>query len=87
MIFGSELNDSWISIPASGAFMTKHRDLENLVQACSIAIFDALGDAISIQDKEFRILYQNSAHIDMMGYHHGEYCYAAYQGKNEVCPG
>jgi diguanylate cyclase (GGDEF)-like protein/PAS domain S-box-containing protein len=48
--------------------------------------FDAIGDAISIQDIDFRILYQNSRHKDIIGDRLGEYCYTAVHGKDHVCP-
>ncbi|TLM66782.1 MAG: PAS domain S-box protein [Deltaproteobacteria bacterium] len=51
------------------------------------AILEAMGDGISIQDPELRILYQNATHRSRMGDHLGEYCYRAYQGKSDVCPG
>jgi len=66
--------------------MTKNNDLVQFIQTGSAAILEAIGDAISIQDKELRIIYQNKAHINLMGNHLGEYCYAAYQGKDEPCP-
>ena len=49
------------------------------------AIISSIGDAISIQDKDFRILYQNKAAIDMAGGHIGEYCYQAYEHNANVC--
>lgn len=51
------------------------------------AILEAFGDGISIQDLELRVLYQNAAHRASMGNHLGEFCYAAYQKRGEVCPG
>jgi PAS domain S-box-containing protein len=48
-------------------------------------ILAAIADAISIQDVDFRILYQNQAHINLTGNHTGEYCYRAYRGKDHVC--
>jgi PAS domain-containing protein len=51
------------------------------------AVLECMGDAISMQDLDFKILYQNQAHIAMLGNHLGEYCYTAYQGSNEVCSG
>lgn len=67
--------------------MTKQSDLKKVIQTGSAAILAALGDAISIQDTELRIIYQNNAHISLMGSHPGEFCYAAYQGKDAPCPG
>jgi PAS domain S-box-containing protein len=51
----------------------------------SEGILAAIADAISIQDTQFKILYQNQAHIDMLGNHAGEYCYRAYRGNDHVC--
>jgi len=51
------------------------------------AVLESVGDAITMQGLDMRILYQNQAHIDLMGEHLGEYCYAAYQNQSGVCPG
>jgi len=49
------------------------------------AIIAAIGDGIRILDPDFRILYENEVHRDLLGDHSGEYCYQAYQGRNSVC--
>jgi len=46
---------------------------------------DMMGDAVSIQGRDFRVLYQNKLHKDLVGDRTGEYCYKAYQGKDNVC--
>jgi signal transduction histidine kinase len=51
------------------------------------AVLESIGDAISMQDLDMKILYQNQAHIDLMGAHLGEHCYAAYQQEGDVCQG
>lgn len=51
----------------------------------SEAILEVIGDAISIQDLNLKILYQNRAHIDLVGNHRGEACYRAYQKKETAC--
>ncbi|MHB8881150.1 MAG: PAS domain S-box protein [Thermodesulfovibrionales bacterium] len=51
------------------------------------AVIAAIGDGISIQDREFRILYQNEAHKKMMGEHEGRHCYEAYEKKGHICEG
>jgi PAS domain S-box-containing protein len=51
----------------------------------SEAILESTGDAVSIQDTEFRVLFQNKIHREMMGDHAGEFCYAAYRGREEIC--
>lgn len=53
----------------------------------SVGILTAIRDAISVQDLNLRILYQNPAHKQLMGDHAGEYCYAAYQHKDKACEG
>jgi PAS domain S-box-containing protein len=50
-------------------------------------ILESLGDAVSIQDTDFKILYQNQAQINLNGHHVGEYCYKAYPNKDGVCEG
>jgi len=51
------------------------------------AVIAAVGDGISIQDTDYRILYQNQPAKDMVGDHAGEYCYKAYQCEDQVCQG
>jgi PAS domain S-box-containing protein len=49
------------------------------------AIIAAIGDGIRILTPDFRILYENKVHRDLLGDHTGEYCYKAYQGRDHVC--
>jgi PAS domain S-box-containing protein len=51
------------------------------------AVLAAVGDGISIQDTNYRVLYQNRLAKDMVGDHSGEYCYKAYQCEDQVCEG
>jgi PAS domain-containing protein len=51
----------------------------------SNAIIAAIGDGITIQDRDFRIIYQNQVHVDTHGDHVGRYCYQAYQHRDAVC--
>ncbi|MBI5057372.1 MAG: PAS domain S-box protein [Nitrospirae bacterium] len=66
-------------------------DLQNAIKALADekakldAIIAAIGDGISIQDTNFKVLYQNQLHINMLGYKVGEYCYKAYQNRDAVC--
>lgn len=53
----------------------------------SEAIVAAMGHGISIQDREFRVLYQNEAHKNLVGSHVGRFCYEAYQKRDRVCDG
>jgi PAS domain S-box-containing protein len=49
------------------------------------AVIAAIGDGIRIIDPDFKILYENKVHRELLGEHAGEYCYQAYQGRNSVC--
>lgn len=60
--------------------------LQQFLKGGAMAVLDALGDAISIQDTELRVIYQNPRHVEMMGDKRGRYCYEAYQGRDTVCP-
>ena len=51
------------------------------------AVVSALGDGVTYQDKNFKILYQNETHKQKQGDHQGEYCYSAYQGRDCICEG
>lgn len=60
--------------------------LEQFFQGGSLAVLESLGDSISIQDPELKIIYQNPRHMQMMGDHRGEFCYQAYHKRESVCP-
>ena len=49
------------------------------------AILAAIGDGISIQAVNYRILYQNQTHKDLVGDHVGEFCYTAYRQREDIC--
>lgn len=55
-------------------------------QAKTEAIIAGIGEGISILSPEYRILYQNQVHRDLVGDHPGELCYRAYENQLEVCP-
>ena len=51
-------------------------------------IIAALGEGISIQAPDYRVLYQNQVHKEFVGGDKkGQYCYRAYQGKENLCAG
>ncbi len=49
------------------------------------AILAGIGDGISIQDRNLKVLYQNEIHKKMAGDHVGEFCYQAYERRSEPC--
>lgn len=51
----------------------------------SEAIIAALGDGIIIQDVNYKIIYQNHIQKELYGDRTGEYCYKAYEGRDEIC--
>jgi PAS domain S-box-containing protein len=78
-------------------FITKHKNIEKkLTEAISNvkeekaktdSIIAAIGNGLSIQDTNFKILYQNQVHKDLIGDHKGEYCYSAYEKRDHLCDG
>ncbi len=60
--------------------------IENEKTKCE-NILDAVGDSIRIIDTNFKILYENRTHKNLMGNHIGEYCYKTYAGNDTVCDG
>ncbi len=54
-------------------------------KAKSEAIIAAMGDGVVIQDTNFRILYQNRIHKEMIGDHIGSFCYKAYYNNDDIC--
>jgi len=51
------------------------------------SIIAAIGDGISIQDRDFRILYQNQMQKNLVGDHIGEFCYMEYEKREQRCEG
>ncbi len=49
------------------------------------AVLAAMGDGITMQDREFTVLYQNSLHRELYGDHVGERCYRAYHQRDRMC--
>ena len=50
-------------------------------------IIEAIGDAVSINDTDFRILYMNEKAQKMIGNHVGENCFSAYEKRDSICEG
>ncbi|HBU05096.1 MAG TPA: hypothetical protein DEA95_00420 [Nitrospiraceae bacterium] len=55
------------------------KDIQNL------EILESIGDAVSIQDTNFKIIFQNKISKGIVGYHVGEYCYEAYTLRDKTC--
>ncbi|MEN8142536.1 MAG: ATP-binding protein [Thermodesulfobacteriota bacterium] len=51
------------------------------------SVLDAMGDGLTVQDRNFKILYQNNIHKEKFNDRTGEYCYQAYHGRDAVCDG
>ncbi len=54
-------------------------------KAWAESVLNAISDAISIQDTDFKYLYQNQLHKNLFGNHIGEYCYTVIHGRDRVC--
>jgi signal transduction histidine kinase/CheY-like chemotaxis protein len=51
------------------------------------AVIAAIPDGISIQDRNYRVLYQNHVHRELVGDQVGKVCYEKYAQRNSICPG
>jgi signal transduction histidine kinase len=49
-------------------------------------VFSSMGDNIIIQDRDYRVVYQNAVNREVYGDRKGEYCYSVYEGIDHVCP-
>jgi len=48
-------------------------------------IIEAIGYPVSLQDKNFKIIYQNKMAKKMIGNHIGKFCYEAFEHSDNVC--
>jgi len=51
------------------------------------SVISAMDDGLTIQDKDFNIIYQNEPLVKIFGERLGEKCYRVYEGKNKLCDG
>jgi PAS domain S-box-containing protein len=56
-------------------------------KAKSDAVIAAIPDGISIQDRNFSVLYQNAVHRELVGDQIGKVCYEKYANRDSICPG
>ena len=50
-------------------------------------IIESMGDAVCVLSADFRVLHENKICKDAFGIHTGEYCYKAYQNRDQICDG
>lgn len=56
-------------------------------RAWTEGVLAAIGDGVSIQDTDFRVLFQNQAHRQLVGGDfHGSICYQVYDCRQTICP-
>lgn len=64
----------------------KNKSLENILKDIrEQEILESIGDAVSIQDTNFKIIFQNKTSKEIMGAHVGKYCYEAYALRDKTC--
>ena len=49
------------------------------------SIIDAMEDGLTIQDRDYNIIYQNEPLKEIFGDHTGEKCYWVYEGRESIC--
>ncbi len=71
--------------------ITERKQMEEALQSEKNklqSVVDAMESGLSIQDKDYNIIYQNEpSRIAAGGNYVGKKCYRAYEGKKEVCKG
>jgi PAS domain S-box-containing protein len=74
---------NWLDITerkqAEEALQTEKNKLQSLV--------DAMEDGITIQDKDYNIIYEGKLVETIFGDRRGEKCYRVYEGREELCDG
>jgi PAS domain S-box-containing protein len=87
---GDAISSIWRDVTQANNLMETLRDKVRQAERGreeAEAIIASIGEAVSVQDVGFRVLYQNRMSRDLVGAHEGEYCYSAYGGRNQVCDG
>jgi len=70
--------------------ITEHRQAEEALQAEKNkleSVVSAMDYGLTIQDRDYNILYQNELLIKLFGDRLGEKCYRVYEGKEKICDG
>jgi PAS domain S-box-containing protein len=70
--------------------ITERKQAEETLQAEKNklqSVIGAMESGLSIQDKDYNIIYQNEPVKRIFGDHPGEKCYRAYEGREKVCEG
>jgi len=68
--------------------ITAHKQVEEALQAEKNklqSLVDAMEDGLTIQDKDYNIIYQNTVLRRIFGDHLGEKCYRVYEGRDKLC--
>jgi signal transduction histidine kinase/HAMP domain-containing protein len=75
----------------AAALAEREREMDGLIRnaleanAKIEAIIAAIGTGITIQDTDFRVIFQNQVHRAFMGDHKGRFCYEVYGHSPRVC--
>jgi PAS domain S-box-containing protein len=63
-----------------------NKKLEEIIQNPAIrSLLDAMGDGVSIQGTDFKIVYQNRRAKEIIGEHTGSFCFEVYEQHVSVC--
>ncbi len=80
-------NEFVMDTEAQHAALIEARNLAETERAKSDAVIAAFGDGLSIQDTDFRVLYQNQVALDLVGNLVGQPCYRGIHQRDQPCPG
>jgi len=70
--------------------ITERKQMEEALQAEKNklqSVTDAMEYCLTIQDRDYNIIYQNEQSLKAFGKHPGEKCYRVYEGRDDICEG
>jgi len=85
-----DVNDRVVGIVEVMLEITESKQAQEALQAEQNklqSVVDAIEYGLSIQDKDYNIIYQNEPLRTIFGDRAGEKCYRVYEGKDKVCDG
>ncbi len=92
-LLGQTINDALAEVASRNADLARELQERRQAEEKIIeernkfeSIIAAIGDGISIQDREYTVLYQNGVHKRFFGDQAGRKCYKVYEHRNDVCP-
>jgi len=85
-----DANENLVGVVEVTLEVTERKQADEALQAEKNklqSLIDAMEDGLTIQDRDFNIIYQNESVRMRHGDHLGEKCYRVYEGREKLCEG